>query len=447
LADPRVQSEIFSKTDIPSIHRETDIEPVPENWKTVSLGTLAQLRKESIHPGEALHLPYVGLEHINSGDTSLSRWGEASSVKSGKSHFYSGDVLYGKLRPYLDKAVLAKREGICSTDILVLSPEEGVDPTFLSYLLHVRCFTAHAVATTTGVNHPRTSWSSIREFKTILPPFPEQQAIAHVLSTIQKAIETTEKVIETSHELKRSLMTHLFTYGPVSVDEAERVPLKETEIGSVPEHWGVVELGEITRSRFKNGIFVKGAKWGTGTRYLNVADVYSNSVVDPRMLRLLEVPSEKQIGFEVQQGDIVFVRSSLKREGIARACMVPDIQEKVIFDCHLIKVVPEHTAVHPRYLVEYCRSRRGHSRLIALSKTTTMTTIPQPNLAQFQLPLPPLPEQEKIAKTLATVDQKIKVEESRKASLGVIFNSFLHNLMTGKIRANDLDMSAVEEIV
>jgi len=167
------------------------------------------------------------LEHIDSGRFFLSRHGSPLQVRSAKSRFYPGDVLYGKLRPYLDKAVVAETEGICSTDILVLEPIE-VPPWFLCSVLHGDAFIEHAKQTTHGVNHPRTSWSGIRMFETLSLDPLEQKKIAAVLLKIQRAIETQEKTIQSFRDLFKTTLNKLMT-GEVRVGDLD-IDVSEVEV-------------------------------------------------------------------------------------------------------------------------------------------------------------------------------------------------------------------------
>lgn len=192
--------------------KETEIGRMPKKWEVARMGDICYQRNEIIQPTREGVVKFVGLEHIESGKTSITSFVTDSNVKSSKFKFHKGDILYGKLRPYLDKAVITDFEGICSTDLLVLNPEETESCSgFLIYTLHSDRFINHAISTTSGTNHPRTSWKAIAKLKLPLPPLPEQEKISEILSTVDKRLELLREKKELLERIKQGLMNDLLT--------------------------------------------------------------------------------------------------------------------------------------------------------------------------------------------------------------------------------------------
>ena len=202
---------LFSHGTKGESRKETEIGEIPESWEVVQLKQIASLRRENVKPEDSQDLNFVGLEHIDSGESLLKRWGDASKMKSAKNHFYPNDVLYGKLRSYLDKAVIAEMEGICSTDILVFTANSETVPRFLVYLLHTQGFVNHAVSTSTGISHPRTSWNSLGKFTFALPPPSEQCVIAAVFQAIDEKTTALERETQHLDELFHAMLDELMT--------------------------------------------------------------------------------------------------------------------------------------------------------------------------------------------------------------------------------------------
>jgi type I restriction enzyme S subunit len=188
--------------------KKTEIGEIPEDWEVVRLGEVCGLRVEQVFPKE--DEIYVGLEHIDSGEIRLNRHGKGVQVRSLKNKFYANDILYNKLRPYLDKAVIVENEGICSTDLLVIKcNKERILPYYLINLLHTSQFLNFATSTMTGTNHPRTSWDSLKIFKIPLPPLPEQQEIAEILQTVDQKIEIERRKKELYEELFKTVLNKI----------------------------------------------------------------------------------------------------------------------------------------------------------------------------------------------------------------------------------------------
>ncbi len=190
------------------------------------LADLCDLVAEQVDPRSRPNAVYVGLEHVASGRFVRSGAGKASDVRSAKSSFQPGDVLYGKLRPYLDKAVLAQDEGICTTELLVLRAKERVDPRFLVGVVHSPAFVKYAVSGITGAHHPRTSWAHIREFR--LPAFTsaEQCRIADFLWLVHDAIIASETVVETGQAAINAFLQELMT-GDSRVTDLDLAAIKD----------------------------------------------------------------------------------------------------------------------------------------------------------------------------------------------------------------------------
>lgn len=184
------------------------LESPPPGWTPARFGDICNRAQDAVSPlvnGERL---YLGLEHLASGHPTLVGRGRESDVRSGKTEFHKGDVLFGKLRPYLRKSVLVNEDGICSTDLLVFRATGECIPEFLCLLTHTDEFVGHAKATTSGVQHPRTSWASLREFRLHVPPVSEQRKIVSMLGVVQRAIEQQERLLHLTAELKMTSSTN-----------------------------------------------------------------------------------------------------------------------------------------------------------------------------------------------------------------------------------------------
>ena len=168
----------------------------PDGWRRVHLSEVADQRTKKTVPAETDRRPYIALEHLAQGSPALLGWSKAGTAVSAKTAFRAGDVLFGKLRPYLRKAAPAPFDGLCSTDILPLFGRDTLETCYLAQLAQWDSLIRHAIATSSGTKMPRTSWAQLGEFQFSLPPVPEQRKIAAILSSVDDAIEKTQAVID-----------------------------------------------------------------------------------------------------------------------------------------------------------------------------------------------------------------------------------------------------------
>ncbi len=188
----------------------TEIGEIPEEWNVKELYQVSELRKETIEPMKKMSEHYVGLENISSGQLRIFSYGDVTNLKSSKFKFKKGDILYGKLRPYLDKVALAETDGVCSTDIIpILS--KNLNARFLAYMLHSDLFLQFVKSTISGTNHPRTAWKQMSHFLLPFPSVSEQQKITEILATVDSKLELLGNKKKHLENLKKGLMGDLLT--------------------------------------------------------------------------------------------------------------------------------------------------------------------------------------------------------------------------------------------
>ena len=402
--------------------------------ETVRLGDLCELITEPVRPGARPDALYLGLEHLAPGRLIRIGRGKASEMRSNTSAFQPGDVLYGKLRPYLDKAALAYEPGVCTTELLVLRAKANVDPRFLAAAVHSPGFLEYAIAGTTGVQHPRTSWAHTREFRMPAFAFREQQGIADLLWLVHEAIRKSETLVEEAQALKRAAMQMLFTRGLRG--EAQR----KTEIGPMPEGWEPTTVTSVATvkggKRMPKGVSLTSEN--TGQPYIRVTD-FKDHGVDADQVLFVPKGYEPVISRYIISSDDVYISIA---GTIGLVGQVPEVLSGANLTEYAAKVTLKDYSVDARFLMYALASDTCQSQITQFTATNAQPKLALVRIEQIQLPLPAtLDEQRELVAILDAIDRKIDLHKHKRAVLEELFKTLLHKLMTGEIRAGELELS------
>lgn len=180
-AFPSMPQPVFDT--LPTRFVDSAIGPVPEGWSVGQLGDIAAQRRDGVDPAEVeAETPYIGLEHMPRRCISLTEWGSAGQISSGKARFCAGQILFGKLRPYFHKVGVAPIDGVCSTDIVVIEPRKSLWRAVALGHASSDEFVSHATACSTGTKMPRTNWHDMASFKIAVPPDAAAAALTDIVA-------------------------------------------------------------------------------------------------------------------------------------------------------------------------------------------------------------------------------------------------------------------------
>jgi len=261
----------------------------------------------------------------------------------------------------------------------------------------------------TGSTFKAINKKQLYDFKIFCPQLPEQRKIAHILSRILDAIEKQEQTINTTTELKKTLMQKLFTEG------LHGEPQKETEIGLIPESWEVVLFDSIVN--FKTGKLNSNAAKLDG-KYPFFTCSQETYWID----------------------EYAFDQEAILLSGNNARAIYSVKHYKGKFNAYqrtYVLTIKEDAEYSYSYLKYSLSLQLEFLRTISIGTSTKYLTLGL--LKNLRLPKPPLNIQKEIAAILNAIDSKIENHISNKEILIALFQSLLHQLMTGQISVNNIE--------
>lgn len=344
------------------------IHSMPRSWRLVKLGVCLQRRKDTVLPATLSDdsIGLVGLEDIQDGGRGgiTIRQTKPKDIESLKTRFAAGDILYGKLRPYLNKVGIATQAGICSTEIWAFTPSPLVDSRFATFFLASSFFVDRVASLTKGANLPRLDTGAFDSIEIPLPPLSEQQRIVEIL---QELVEIRR--LRATAEAKTAELIPAMFYDHFSDGHQN---------GFQPLHKLAVVVSGVAIGRKSRGMTVE-------VPYLRVANVQAG-FVDLREIKTTTATDEEVIQYGLKSGDVLLTEGG-DFDKLGRGCLWEGQVEPCIHQNHVFRVRPIPDKLNSHFLAHYLQSAKAKDYFLRCAKKTT--NLASINLTQLKaLPVP-----------------------------------------------------------
>lgn len=364
--------------------------------EVVPLGDAVNPTRPRVKPADFSELPFIGMEHIEAHSMKLLGTVPAGTMKSSAVHFKPGDVLYGRLRPYLNKIYRPSFEGLCSAEFIVLPENERVDGAYLQYFLNSAAFVQYATHLNAG-DRPRVDFDQIAPYGIPLPRKDEQRRIAQ---EIEKQFSRLDEAIA---NLKRA-NANLMRYKAAVLRDAFEGCLSDTHSGSLGS-WTPSTLNQIARII---GGLTKNPKRAALPRqlpYLRVANVYANELRLDDIERIGVADSELE-KLLLKAGDLLIVEGNGSKDQIGRLAIWDGSIDPCVHQNHLIKVRLSERVL-PKWVLFWLLSPRGRKHIEEVSSSTSgLYTLSINKVAALPVAVPSLEEQRQI---VAEVERRLEI--------------------------------------
>jgi len=327
----------------------------------------------------------IELESLSQETGILLNTFETKNLKSTKTKFKSGDVLFGKLRPYLKKFHIPKFDGVCTSEIWVLNGIK-LQNKYLYQLIQTPKFNIEANITS-GSKMPRADWNYISSIKYYTPTLPEQEKIASFLSAVDERIQKLERKKSLLAAYKKGVMRQLFS---------QELRFKDEHGNNYPD-WEEKKLGEV--GEIVNGLTYSPNDIGEGGVL-----VLRSSNVQNRTITFNDNVFVNTSSFNAVKKDdvLICVRNGSKRL-IGKNAIITTDCEGMAFGAFMTV----YRSCYNPFLFHWFDTD-GFKNEVHKNLGATINSINGSDLKKFKIPLPCVEEQQKTANFLSALDVKIE---------------------------------------
>lgn len=404
---------------------------LPSGWRWQPLGEVVDHVSTKVMPSRDSSLEFVGLDSIAPNTLTISGTVPFRDLKSTASRFSEGDILYGRLRPYLNKVWLADRDGSCSGEFLVFRPKPGCDASYVRYALHDRrCvdFASHAV---TG-DRPRIDYATLSRFSVAVPPrSDDQKTIASLIAERFAGIDDGETALAQARAAlevyRRSLLKAAVT-GELTADWRAANPPQESGaallariladrrarwdadpknrgkrylepsapdtgvLPKLPNGWAWASLDALIEGDIQNGLYLPQSAYGAGSPIMRIDDFQLGVARASSILRRIKATSEMVASYSLNEGDIIINRVNSPSH-LGKSFLVQAAHTPALFESNMMRLRPA-PAMSGDYLELYLTSPFGRSHLSRNAKmAVNQASINQGDVRAVPISIPPREEQ------------------------------------------------------